>query len=132
MIDNIFINKFKNESYLVNTLFDILSNHDAQVPSLSNIIIPDDINKFYSYSKISKHLFNEFQTSLSYEAWENVFSDNDNDTNKILNYFLNTFLRKFYTSFPKKKRIKPMQNPKACLTLNKLKLKIESWNKNII
>ena len=103
MIDNIFINKFKNESYLVNTLFDILSNHDAQVPSLSNIIIPDDINKFYSYSKISKHLFNEFQTSLSYEAWENVFSDNDNDTNKILNYFLNTFLRKFYTSFPKKK-----------------------------
>jgi len=29
MIDNIFINKFKNESYLVYTLFNVLSNHDA-------------------------------------------------------------------------------------------------------
>jgi len=44
MIDNIFINKFEKESYLVYTLFNVLSNHDAQVLSLSNIILPDDIN----------------------------------------------------------------------------------------
>ena len=35
-----------------------------------------------------------------HEAWENVFSNNGNDTNTIFNNFLNTFLRKFYASFP--------------------------------
>jgi hypothetical protein len=103
MIDNIFINKFKNGSYSVYSLINVLSNHDAQVLSLSNIILPDDRNKFYSYRKISKHSLNEFQTSLSYEAWENIFSNNDNETNTVFSYFLNTFLRKFYASFPKKK-----------------------------
>ena len=49
------------------------------------------------------HSLNEFQTSLSYEAWENVFSNNDNDTNTTFNNFLNTFLRTFNASFPKKK-----------------------------
>jgi hypothetical protein len=100
MIYNIFINKFKNESYSVYSLINGLSNHDAQVFSLFNIILPGDRNEFYCYRKISKHSLNEFQTSLSHEAWENVFSNNDNDTNRIFNYFLNTFLRKFYVSFP--------------------------------
>jgi len=58
-------------------------------------------------------LLNEFQTNLSHEAWENVFSNND--TNIILNNFLNIFLRKFYASFPKK-RTKIMQSSKAWLT----------------
>ena len=102
MVDNIFINKFKNESYSVYSLINGLSDHDAQVYSSSDIILPDDKNEFYSYRKISKHTVNKFQTSLSYEAWENVFSNNDNDTNTIFNNFLNTFLRKFYASFPKK------------------------------
>ena len=78
---DIFINKFKNENYSIFSLINSLSNHDAQVLSLFNIIVPDDRNEFYSYRKISKHLLNEFQTSLSHEAWENVFSNNDNDTN---------------------------------------------------
>jgi len=59
-------------------------------------------------------LLNEFQTSLSYEAWENVFRNNDNDTNTTFNNFLNTFLRKFYASFPKK-IMKFIQNSKAWL-----------------
>jgi len=48
-------------------------------------------------------------------VWENVFSNNDNDKNTIFNNFLNTFFRKFYASFPKK-RTKFMQNLKAWLT----------------
>jgi hypothetical protein len=44
MIDNIFINKFKNENYSVYSLINSLSDPDAQVLSLSNIILPDDIN----------------------------------------------------------------------------------------
>jgi hypothetical protein len=73
MIDNIFINKFKNENCSVYSLINGLSNHDAQLLSLSDIIVPDDRNEFYSYQKISIHSLHEFQTSLSYEAWENVF-----------------------------------------------------------
>jgi hypothetical protein len=65
-----------------------------------------------AYWKISKHLLNEFQTSISDEPWENVFSNNDNDTNTIFNNFLNTFLRKFYASLPKK----IVRNSKAWLT----------------
>jgi len=110
--DNIFTNKFKNENYSVYSLINSLLDHDAQVLSLCNIILPDDRNEFYSYRKISKRSLNEFQTSLSHEAWENVFSNNDNDTNTVFNNFLNTFLRKFYASFPIKRK-KSMQNSKA-------------------
>jgi len=113
MIVNIFINKLKNENYLVYSLINGLSNHDAQVLSLSDIIVPDDRNELYSYREISTHSLNEFQTSLSYEAWENVFSDND--TNTTFNNFLNIFIRTFNASFPKK-RTKLRQNSKAWLT----------------
>jgi hypothetical protein len=89
------------------------TNHDAQVLSLSDIIVPDDRNELYSYREISTHSLNEFQTSLSYEAWENVFSDND--TNATFNNFLSTFVRTFNASFPKK-RTKLRQNSKAGLT----------------
>jgi len=67
MIDNFFMNKFKNENCLVFALINGLSNHDAQVHSLFNITTPYDTNEFYSYRKISKHSLNEFQASLSYE-----------------------------------------------------------------
>ena len=77
------------------------------------IIVPDDRSELYSYREISTHSLNEFQTNLSYEAWENVFSDNDTDT--TFNNFLNTFLRIFNASFPKKST-KLRQNSKALLT----------------
>jgi hypothetical protein len=63
MIDNIFVNKFKNETYSIYSLINGLSDDDAQVLSLSDIIVPDDRNKLYSYKKISTHSLNEFQTS---------------------------------------------------------------------
>jgi hypothetical protein len=43
----------------------------------------------------------EFQNSLSYESWDQVFDGND--VNKIFNCFLNTYLRLFYATFPLKK-----------------------------
>jgi hypothetical protein len=87
MIDNIFINKLKNKNYSLYPLINGLSNHDAQVLSLPNIILRDDRNKFYFCRKITEHSLNEFETSLSYEAWENVFCNNGNDTNTIFNNF---------------------------------------------
>ena len=92
MIDNIFINKFKNEICSVYSLINGLSDHDAQVLTLPNIILPDDRHEFYFYRKITERSLNEFQMSISYEAWENVFCNNGNDTNIIFNNFLNTFL----------------------------------------
>ena len=113
MINNIFVNKFKNENYSVFALINGLSDHDAQILTLFNIIVPDDRNEFYYYRKISERSLSEFQTSLSHEAWENVFSNNDNDTNTIFNNFLNILLRKFYASFPfKKKKKKLFRIPK--------------------
>jgi hypothetical protein len=53
IIDNIFINK--NENYLVSPLINGLSDHDAQVLSLFNIIVPDDRKELYSYRIISKN-----------------------------------------------------------------------------
>ena len=123
MIDDIFINKFKNENYSVYSLINGLSDHDAQVLSLSDIIVPDDRKELYSYREISTYSLNEFQTSLSYEAWENVFSNNDNDTNTAFNNFLNTFLRMFNASFPPQKK-------------NKIKAEyqslVDNWDKNIM
>jgi len=82
----------KNKNCSLYPLTNGLSDHDAQVLSLPNIILPHDRNKFYFFRKITEHSLNEFQTSLSYEAWENVFSNNGDDTNTAFNNFLNTFL----------------------------------------
>ena len=112
---DIFINKFKNGNYSVYPLINGLSHHDALVLGLSNIVLPDHRNEFYFYRRISKHSIHEFQTSLSYEEWENLVSNNDNDTNTSFNNFLNTFLRKCCASFPKKRTIS-IQNSKAWLT----------------
>jgi hypothetical protein len=112
-IDNIFINIFRNGSFSVRLLINGLSDHDTQVISLSNFNIPDNKNALYICSKINRQSLNEFQLHLSYELWEDVFSDDD--TNIIFNKFLNTFLIHFYASFLKK-RMKFTHNPKAWIT----------------
>ena len=68
MTDNILINKFKNENYSVHPLIKGLSVHDAQVLSLPDIIIPDDLKELCTQMNNSKYSLKEFQTSLSYEA----------------------------------------------------------------
>ena len=68
---------------------------------LISITVPVDRNELYSYRKISTHTLTEFQNNLSYETWENVFSNNVRDTNTTFNNFLNTFLRTFNANFRK-------------------------------
>jgi len=101
LIDNIFINKLTNINYSVYPLINGLSDHDVQVLNLLDITVLDERKELYSYRKINTYSLNEFQTKLSYETWETVFNDNDTDT--IFNNFLNTFLKLFNASFPKKK-----------------------------
>jgi hypothetical protein len=50
-----------------------------------------NVNEYSSY---------DFQIMLSYEDWDEVFSNNNVDT--IFNSFLNTYLRIFYSCFPLK------------------------------
>lgn len=52
MIDNIFINKFKNDNYSVYLLINGLSDHDAQVLTVSDIILPDDRKEPYFIGKL--------------------------------------------------------------------------------
>ena len=51
----------------------------------------------------------EFQNSLSYESWDQVFDGNN--VNKIFNSFLSTYLRNFYASFPFKKIYNKTKTP---------------------
>ena len=51
--------------------------------------------------KIDDNSINQFKFLLSYENWEEVFSEKN--VNTIFNNFLNTYLKIFYTSFPLKK-----------------------------
>jgi hypothetical protein len=44
-----------------------------------------------------------FKHRLSLEVWENVFNTENNNTDNMFNTFADTYLRIFYTCFPKKK-----------------------------
>jgi hypothetical protein len=100
----------------VHPLINGLSDHDAQVINLSNIL-----------STVPKHL-------LSYENWEDVFLENN--VNIIFNNFLNTYIRICYASFPTIK-IQESHKPKPRLTTgiriscaNKRKLYVTYRNSN--
>ena len=75
-----------------------LSDHDAQIITLSNILIsaPRHVSSFTR--KINNYSISQFTHLLSHKNWENVFLEAN--VNKIFNNFLNTFLRIFYSSFP--------------------------------
>ena len=59
---------------------------------------PHETRTIRNFNKCS---IDDFKIKLSYEIWDNIFGGND--VNSIFNNFHNTFLRIFYSSFPKKK-----------------------------
>jgi hypothetical protein len=59
-----------------------------------------NINKM---SNINKHRIFDFKISLSLEMWDSVFENND--INLSYNFFLNTYLRVYYSCFLLRKRI---------------------------
>jgi len=91
-IDNIFLDRSKNENFIIEPFYNGLSDHDAQMLTLH---IPSHksfkpglarTGRKYDDSSIS-----EFKKNLSYENWENVFdSTSDNDVNVIFNIFVVT------------------------------------------
>ena len=98
LIDNIFIDNRRN--YSIKPCINGLSDHDAQLITLSNIALPISSSEPTYIRNINKSTIAEFQLQLSGEQWDNIFG-NDN-VNEMFNHFLNTFLRYYYSCFPKK------------------------------
>jgi hypothetical protein len=69
LIDNIFINTYKHEEFAVYTLVNGLSDHDAQVISMSSTSVYDSGKLYYYNRKFDKYSINEFKLQLSYELW---------------------------------------------------------------
>jgi len=68
-----------------------LPDRDAQIRNLNfNTLYSNKSHEYQTYFKrnIIKYTMAEFQNSLSYESWDQVFGGND--VNKIFNSFLNT------------------------------------------
>ena len=68
-----------------------------QIINLSNIFISLPRHVFYFTRKTDSNSHRKFIFLLSYENWEDVFLEK---TVNIISNFLNTYLRKFYASFP--------------------------------
>jgi len=101
-IDNIFLDRSKNENFIIEPYYNGLSDHDAQmlklyIPSYTSFK-PGLARTGRKYDDSS---LSDFKMKLSYENWENVFnSTSDNDVNVIFNNFFNMYLRIFCGSFP--------------------------------
>jgi hypothetical protein len=111
-IDNIFIDKTKNNDYTIEPTINGLSDHDAQVLVLHNIKIINQETPFTIKRLINSDTIAQFKLNLSYESWSDTFTEEDVDSN--LKKFLNAYLRIFYHSFPYKK-VRINYNKKAWL-----------------
>ena len=96
-IDNIFIDLSRNCT--INPLINGLSDHDAQLLILENVVAPiQEITSCYVRNTNSLTIY-EFQSKLSMESWKDIFERSD--TNVIFNNFLNIYLKIFYACFTK-------------------------------
>jgi hypothetical protein len=133
-LHSIFINTIKVNDFIFHSLINGISDHDAQIIVLHDIITRNESNCLYFTRKFNKSLALDFNIKLSHESWDSVFCYND--VNLSINNFLNTYLRMFYSSFPMKK-IHYTSHTRAWLTqgikiscTNKRKLFLKSRNSN--
>ena len=72
LIDNIYINTYRHD-FSVHPLINGLSDHDAQIITLSNIFI-SILRHIFSYTrKIDSNSISKCTFLLSYKNWEDVF-----------------------------------------------------------
>jgi len=87
-IDNIFVDKGRN--YTIKPYINGLSDHDAQLLILNDMVQKVNSTKYFFIRNINKNTIAEFQFLLSMEQWEDVF--NVTDVNIMFKNFLNTYL----------------------------------------
>jgi len=96
--DNIFIDN--RRSYIIKPCSNGLLDHDGQILTLFTLPISCNSIKYINTRRIDNNTIADFQLQLSYEHWDNVFGSNN--VSEIFNNFLNTYLRCYYSSFPKR------------------------------
>lgn len=79
VIDNIFIDKYKNTNFTINQLPNGLSDHDAQNLILHNIKIQNSRAHHYTKRLINELTISEFKLNLSYELWDEIFTEDNVD-----------------------------------------------------
>jgi hypothetical protein len=103
-IDNIFINALHSSNFLITPMTNGLADNDAHLLTITEINLTKQTCPTKTIRNVNKNSIMEFHIKLSYELWDNVFSnDNDNNVDILFNSFLNSCLRVFYSSFPTEK-----------------------------
>jgi hypothetical protein len=82
-IDNFFIDRHRNETYSITSLPNGLSDHDAQILTLNNILLVSSTRSVVIRRLINEYTIMEFKMNLSYESWNDVFSIDD-DVSSII------------------------------------------------
>ena len=104
LINNIFIDNRRH--YTIKPCVNGLSDHDVQLITLNNFSLPFSNIETSYIRNINKNNIAEFQLQLSWEQWDNIYGNNN--VNDMFNNFLNTYLRCYYSSFLKKKKLSLM------------------------
>jgi exonuclease III len=112
-IDNIFIDKLKNNEYTVEPMVNGLSDHDAQLLTLYNRNGNNQEKLSIRKRIINSDTIAQFKVMLSYENWSTTFEENNIDIS--FQAFVNTYIRNFYHCFPYKKVLNNY-NKKAWIT----------------
>jgi exonuclease III len=86
-IDNIFTDKFKNTNFTIKPLTNGFLDHDAQILILHNIKIQNLKAHHYTKRLINEFTISEFKLNLSYESWNEIFTEDYVDS--LFNSFLN-------------------------------------------
>jgi exonuclease III len=73
-IDNIYVNTCKF-NFSVYPVVNDLSDHDAQIIAFTDIFTPAPQQSFTMIRKVDRNTITNFAYSLSYETWEDVFSE---------------------------------------------------------
>ena len=118
--------KGKNAKHTISPIYNGLSDHDAQLLVLHDVVINNQIPQSTTIRLINESTIAQFKLNLSYENWTETFTE-DNIHIKFKNS-LNTYLRIFNCTFPYK-RICPNRNRKAWITKG---IKISSKRKQAL
>ena len=84
-IDNIFIDVFQFESYTVTPIINGMSDHGAQLLTISNDYSHVPIHRSKTVKRINKYTIPDFIDKLSSESWDSIF--NSEDVNIMFNLF---------------------------------------------
>ena len=87
----------KSGNYIISTLINGLSDHDAQFITLHSYTSRPPSKNYRLIRDINDHTINDFLNQLSCETWDNVLSTDN--VNIMFNSFLDTYLKMFYSSF---------------------------------